>query len=690
MSALQGKMLGGYRLLERIGRGGMGDVYRAQHLRLGREAAIKVLHAHLASDPDFLRRFEREAASVARLEHPSILPVWEYGEQEGSPYLVTPLLRGGNLADRLRREGLTPDEIGSYLREMASALDYAHQQGLIHRDVKPANMLLGNQPGRLLLADFGIAKVFGAGESLTRTGVGLGTAEYMAPEQFQGQADRRSDLYALGVVLYQMLTGHVPFSGTTPYEIITKHLQAALPPVRQFNPTVPPALEAVVARALARNPDERYQSGAALAAAFGEALVTPQANATIAMMAPTPTLLTTPTALTPLPPIAAPLSQPYALPSSQPYALPSSQPYALPSSPPVALPLSDQILMPPTPASRASNRLPLLIGGVIGAGLVALLFAGLAIVVLRRPAQTADATQVLASGTPPALVGGVLPPVGTPAFAPGTTPSAPLTPTATTGADVSATAGASATAQAGLAASATAQSQAQATGTAQVQAQATGTVRAQATGTAQARVPATLTAQVLSLTATQTSIQATAGPAQATATAVAARSIVVYGPTNGRLDHNAEGAFIIDQRASVNLTDLTIVAKFFSPYQPAQGGWDYGFFFRDTGVSQNYRIVVTSGHAWALELATGEANAKRLASGGLNNMDLAAGGSNTLKLVVTGNTALFFVNDRFIATLDVSAKMTGGDVRIATGFYTGDQITGRWTTFEGFTVSRPR
>jgi serine/threonine protein kinase len=694
MSALQGKMLGGYRLLERIGRGGMGDVYRAQHLRLGREAAIKVLHTHLASDPDFLRRFEREAASVARLDHPSILPIWEFGEQDGSPYLVMPLMRGGNLADRLRREALTPDEIVSYLRDLASALDYAHRQGLIHRDVKPANMLLTDQRGRAMLADFGIAKVFGAGESLTRTGVGLGTAEYMAPEQFQGQADQRSDLYALGVVLYQMLTGRVPFAGTTPYEVITKHLQERLPPVRQFNPSVPLPLESVVTRALARDPDQRYQSGADLMAAIDTALHPHPGIPTIATTVPPTGLVPaspggpatvfaaspiTPPAQAAYPPVAP--SNPYPLPAPVAPTPPNPSAYPL-SVPPGPIP------MPPAVARARVDRLPLVIGGAIGAVAVAIFCVGLAFVLARRPETSAKAPQTATAGTTPTVLAGAIVPPLTPSVPAPLTPVAPPTPTAAAGVNASATAAASAAAQAGIAASATAQ--AQATGTARARVQATGTAQAQASGTAQARGPATLTAQAVSVAATRASIQASAVPAQASATAIAARSLIVYGPQNGRLEHNAEGAFIIDQRANVNLANLTIEAKFYNPYQPAQGGWDYGFFFRDTGVSQNYRIVVTSGHAWALELATGDANAKRLASGGISNMDLAAGGANSLKLVVSGNTALFFVNDAFVATLDVSAKTAAGDVRIGTGFYTGSQITGRWTAFEGFTISRPR
>ena len=216
MSGPGERILGSYRLVEQIGKGGMGEVYRAQHLRLGREAAVKILPVNLASEADFLKRFEREAASAASLDHPNILPVWDYGEQGGVPYLVMPYIRSGTLKERLGRGPLSRQDILRYLSQMADALDYAHEKGIIHRDVKPANMLL-DERGRLYLSDFGIAKALEGAEGLTRTGVGVGTPEYIAPEQAQGRADSRSDLYALGIILYELLAGRTaPDRAATP------------------------------------------------------------------------------------------------------------------------------------------------------------------------------------------------------------------------------------------------------------------------------------------------------------------------------------------------------------------------------------------------------------------------------------------------------------------------------------------
>jgi len=270
MSAPAGRTLGSYRLLERIGKGGMGEVYRAQHIKLGREAAVKILPPALAAEADFLKRFEREAASAAALNHPNILQVYDYGEQDGTPYLVMPYISGGTLKDRLVGGTITPAQFARALTEVAGALDYAHRQGLVHRDVKPANVLIDDYE-RAYLADFGIAKALAGGEALTQTGLGVGTPEYMAPEQAQGRAEPRSDLYALGIMLFQLLTGNVPYTGASTVEVLLKHLQEPIPlgalhgpATREFGP--------ILARALAKEPANRYATGRELMDAANTAL----------------------------------------------------------------------------------------------------------------------------------------------------------------------------------------------------------------------------------------------------------------------------------------------------------------------------------------------------------------------------------------------------------------------------------
>ena len=264
---------GAYRLGERIAAGGMGEVYRAHDMRLGRAAAVKVLLGNLARRPASLRRFKREAASVASLQHPNILAVWDYGELDGTPYIVMPFIEGGTLKERLGHGPIPEFELLGYVRQMADALDYAHGQGIVHRDVKPANVLLDKR-GHLHLADFGVAKALTDTEKLTEAGGFVGTPEYAAPEQGLGHADARSDLYSLVIILYEMLAGRVPFSDGTPFAVLRQHQTATLPlaPLRGATPGWPQSVERVVQKALAKNPNDRYQSGRQFVDALSEDL----------------------------------------------------------------------------------------------------------------------------------------------------------------------------------------------------------------------------------------------------------------------------------------------------------------------------------------------------------------------------------------------------------------------------------
>ncbi len=271
MSQLTLTALGPYRLQSLLGTGGMSEVYRAFDPRLEREVAIKILSPTLAGQPGFLERFKREARAAARLDHPHILPIFDFGEERGVTYVVMPLIEGGTLRDRLVQRGVCSlRESLTVLSQMALALHEAHQHGLVHRDVKPANMLLA-PGGRALLADFGIACAIADTHDmgLTQNGMGIGTPEYMAPEQARGEVvDRRADVYALGIVLFQVLTGQVPFSDEDGLAIAYKQVSAEPPAPRRLNPTIPPAVEEVILKALAKEPEHRFQT----AAEFAEAL----------------------------------------------------------------------------------------------------------------------------------------------------------------------------------------------------------------------------------------------------------------------------------------------------------------------------------------------------------------------------------------------------------------------------------
>jgi serine/threonine protein kinase len=254
-----GRTLGQYQIVAEIGRGGMAVVYKAYQESLNRYVAVKVLREELARDRQFVARFHREAVAVARLNHPNILQVYDTGVVHGIYYIVMDYVDGRSLESLLARGPLPMERAIAIAVQLAEALAYAHRQGLVHRDVKPGNILL-TRSGQPLLTDFGIAKALDGATRLTQTGMSIGTPAYMAPEQIQGQpADNRTDIYALGIVLYEMLTGVAPFSAPTPVGVIYKQMNEPPPPLRQMNSRVPAWLEAVVDKALSKNPLDRYQ-----------------------------------------------------------------------------------------------------------------------------------------------------------------------------------------------------------------------------------------------------------------------------------------------------------------------------------------------------------------------------------------------------------------------------------------------
>ena len=259
-----GQSLGRYHIIEQLGEGGMATVYKAYDTRLERDVAVKVIRVDQfapAMLEQILKRFEREAKALARLTHPNIVHINDYGEQEGIPYLVMDFLPGGTLKPRLGQP-IPWQEAARLLVPVADALGYAHEHGIIHRDVKPSNILLTDK-GQPMLTDFGIAKILESEETqtLTATGVGIGTPEYMAPEQISSKSvDQRADIYALGIVFYEMLTGRRPFEADTPLAVLVKQANEPLPRPRQFCPDLPEAVELVLFKTLAKKPEDRYQS----------------------------------------------------------------------------------------------------------------------------------------------------------------------------------------------------------------------------------------------------------------------------------------------------------------------------------------------------------------------------------------------------------------------------------------------
>jgi serine/threonine protein kinase len=269
-SNFPGQMLGHYRLYEPIGTGGMATVYRGEQLTIQRTVAIKVLSSALAGDEEFVTRFRREAETAARLEHPHIVPVYDFGAVGGVLYVVMRYLPGGTLAQRLKRFGLPSlADTADLLNQIASALDYAHKNGVVHRDIKPANILL-DEEGRAYLADFGIARLLNtAGTTIT---TGIGTPAYMAPEQFTGGTiEPRTDIYALGVMLYVMTVGKLPFEADSQLGVAYQHINTSpVPPIVE-SPALPVVVSDAIVKALAKAPGDRPSTAESLAAAFSEA-----------------------------------------------------------------------------------------------------------------------------------------------------------------------------------------------------------------------------------------------------------------------------------------------------------------------------------------------------------------------------------------------------------------------------------
>lgn len=272
MAELIGKTIGGYQIIEQIGKGGMAAIYKAYQPSLERDVAIKILHPYFSEqDPSFNQRFKREARAIARLRHPNILMIHDFGEQDEMAYIVMEYVHAGTYKDILA-EGLpTLKETYTVISQVAGALDYAHSQGVVHRDVKPSNILMP-KPDWALLTDFGLAKIIG-GSYMTQSGITVGTPAYMSPEQGSGgKVDHRSDIYSLGIMLYEMAVGEVPYTAETPMAVVVKHIVEPLPIPRDKNPFIPEQLQRIILKSLAKNPDDRYQHAGEISGAM-EAVV---------------------------------------------------------------------------------------------------------------------------------------------------------------------------------------------------------------------------------------------------------------------------------------------------------------------------------------------------------------------------------------------------------------------------------
>jgi branched-chain amino acid transport system substrate-binding protein len=376
-----GKSLAGrYQIQELVGQGGMSAVYKAYDTNLKRVVAIKMIHTHLSSDPGFVSRFEEEATAIAQLRHPNIVQVHDFNNEDQTYYMVTEFIPGETLQDQLKRlntiERRMPlNHVIEYMVNICQAADYAHNRGVVHRDIKPANIMLSVHKQAILM-DFGIAKIIG-GQHYTAPGAVVGTALYMSPEQITGQQlDRRSDIYALGVTLFEMVSGRPPFEADSAMTIMMMHVNDPVPDLQEINPDVPPELVAVINKALAKTPEQRYQTAGEMAAALKDVLVQP---AEVPPAAPSAHLAET-LVDEPLPSMEQPEVTAATTPES---TLPSQE------VPPEVKAVGEEAAAPPSPPAEAekSTRLPIignikplyLYGGgaVILLGLIAIIIGGL-------------------------------------------------------------------------------------------------------------------------------------------------------------------------------------------------------------------------------------------------------------------------------------------------------------------------
>lgn len=394
LTSLLGRHLGRYHIQEEIGRGGMARVYRAYDPQLQRQIALKVLAPQLALDTEYIQRFQREAIIAANLHHPNIVTIYDVSEIDGLHFIAMEYIRGRSLHAIINERGALglPNAV-AIISAVGAALDYAHRQGAIHRDVKPHNIMI-NISGRVLLADFGIAQMPEArGDRLTRTGIFIGTPEYISPEQASArQVDGRSDLYSLGITAYELITGTVPFSGATP-QLMIAHLQSPPPPLSTLDPQQPPELDSVLARSLAKNPDTRYQTGAAFAEALRQvarkhglqeadaaqlaelALPRPLPEGQVTAHVPTDETARQPVPPVPVRPVAPQPESPQSV-SVQPPVSPRPEPRVVQDEQPTLAPVSPSGTANQVPPPASRRGLWIALGVLLLLGLGALLVQG--------------------------------------------------------------------------------------------------------------------------------------------------------------------------------------------------------------------------------------------------------------------------------------------------------------------------
>lgn len=654
----------------------MATVFKAYDPRFERHVAVKVLPREFMHDSEFRARFNREAKTIASLEHPAIVPVYDYGEEDGLLYLVMRFMPGGSLSDRLEQGPISLEESAKILQRLGSALDRAHSQGIIHRDLKPSNVLF-DQYGDAFLADFGIVRVTDSSSNLTASGSLVGTPMYMSPEQVYGdrELDGRSDIYALGVILFQMLTGRLPYEADTPAKMMMKHVLDPVPDILSQRPDLPAAAEAIVSKALAKERDDRFDTAADFSAAVStltketpaSAEVQAQLAAMQAEIAPemgveTETAAKTETAVAPI--IAA---EPVSTKAEKTPVDAAPDDLADDVLAEMGLPASSD-KPPVTVAAKSGSKIPKGIWVLLLVLLVACLgLCGIVAIAVSQIgegggfdsfAETAVAFD-LATPTPVAF------PLLDPAEAAAATQKANLILTRE-----------------------------------QLALQATMNVETAVAITPDTPTPETRNSDPAA--ATRDSLIATRNAASITVTPVSAatrdslaatrESLMsasslppLYGPVSGDLRHELDN-LIETQYAAVNLNNFVAKATIGNPFATTDGPWDFGFIFRQEQADDELRLVVRSDGLWSLN--NRQDNEDNLIHEGTvsADLDVTEGGENEIMLVANGEMGLFILNGQLIEALDLSEKDSFGDLALGTGFYAADEQKGAVSRYTAFTV----
>ncbi len=684
---------GRYEITRELGRGGMASVFEANDPRFGRPVAVKVLPREMLFDPAFRARFDREARTVAMLEHSGIVPVHDYGEQDGQPFIVMRFMPGGSLADRLKNGPLPIRKVAEIFNRIGAAIDYAHAQGVVHRDLKPANILFDNA-GEAYIADFGIAKLSENAATMGLTQGVIGTPAYMSPEQWEGKTiDGRSDLYALGIILFESLAGRLPYVADSMTGFMKAHLFDPVPAIPNTPSSFAAPLQSVIQRVLAKSADQRYPTAAFLAADL-------QAIADGRMVAPETQVLrpgfggipasgapsdanlhTGPQAIVPPESVrpanagwagmgqASPQahgSQPGNAPGygSQPgqvpvpgYQTPGAgfQAGPVPAHQTPGAGFQTGPVAGPYPVPPPKSKAGLIVA--IGGGAIALIAIICACVFL-LPAINAGLQAASATSTPVRPTAVVARATDTPVVrvTPGTATVAPG-PSATVALTRTAIPPRTAT----------------------------------PSGTRAPTAVATLRPTVVAVPAAPP-INLASRDAVAIGKALEALKTtdkLVLEPVTGGLAHQPGAKKVTWLRPDLWVEDFVAEVDFGNPYGATEGPWDYGIFFRiDDDVKSHYRFIIKSTGAWELRLVLDDdANSPVTASGTLTNLGTGRGMVNKLTLYAFGDRGSFWVNGLWSGAIwDLSGRTDGGDVAIVTGMFDEDHKAGAITKYTGFRV----